>query len=429
MQTSRLEWFTNSRSALLLLWALYLIPRALLILLDVSPWSDALYYYERAEELAAGKGYLSPDGMPTAFWPPGWPLALSVAFRLLGVSGAVVGLFNLACAALSALLVLLLGRKLFDSALTGRLALLLLALYPNNAAYVPLALTEVFYTTLLLAICWLLVAGRGWKALIFAGFLLGVATLVKAQTLAVVPLVLGIGVLRVTRSWSSFWRAIPPALGKTVLLVALAALAVAPWSLRNQRELGTLVTVSTNGGFTLLTGNNDTATGGYTPEDPVVRALEARSDLDEVTRDAEARRLGMAWISANPGRFLALMPMKFVKLWGPDGEAIWSYEEGSPAWDDHAALFKAVRWANQGWYWLLLLGFGAAAVIQLRRRWGNGRPLFDWWLLPYGIAAYPTAICLVFSGQTRFHYPAMPFIAMAAAWFVADWLSRRNRMA
>lgn len=414
------QWFAVSRGALLALWAVYLVPRALLILLDVQPWSDAAYYYERAEGLAAGHGYLSPEGQPTAFWPPGWPLALSLVFKLLGPSVAAVGLFNLVCAAISAALVLALGRRIGGSELAARLALFLLALYPNNAAYVPLALTEVFYTMLLLGVCWLLVAERGKLALLGAGVLLGLATLVKAQTLAVVPLVLGIGVLRAP----AFWRAVRGAIGQGLALGALAALVVLPWSLRNEAVLGQFVAVSTNGGVTLLTGNSATADGGYGDSDPAYKALFARkASMDEIAYDAEAKRLGMEWIKANPGQFLGLMPKKFIKLWGPDGEALWSYEKGAASYAAHAPLYTMVRWANQAWYWLLLAGFAAALVVQVRQRWRSSAPLFDWWLLPYGIAAYPTAICVVFSGQTRFHYPAMPFIAISAAWLLADWLT------
>lgn len=421
-----IEWFAASRGALWLLAAAYLVPRALLILLDVTPWSDAAYYFERAAELAAGRGYLTPDGAPTAFWPPGWPLALSLAFRAFGASVLTVGLVNLACAAVSGWLILDLGRRVGGSQLAGRIALLLIALYPNNAAYVPLALTEVFYTMLLLAICWLLVMRQGWGAMIGAGLLLGVATLVKAQTLAVVPLVLGIGVLRAPR----FWAAVPGAVAKGLVLGALAALVVAPWSLRNQRELGQFVAVSTNGGVTLLTGNNDSADGGYVDSDPAYTALFARKGaLDEVAYDAEAKRLGTEWIRANPARFVMLMPKKLIKLWGPDGEALWNYERGAASYAAHAPLFTAVRWANQAWYWLLLAGFAAAGVVQLRRRWKGDQPLFGWWLLPYGIAAYPTAICVIFSGQTRFHYPAMPFIAMSVGWLLADWVLRQRRTA
>ncbi len=422
-----IEWFERSRGALLFLALLYLVPRALLILFNVAPTSDADFYYTRAVSLAQDKGYLSNSGLATAFWPPGWSMALSLAFRSFGSSLAVVGLFNLACAAVSGWLVLDLGRRLFGSELAARTGLLLLALYPNNAAYVPLALTEVFYTTLLLGACWLLIGRSGsaapsWPRLVAAGLVMGVATLVKAQTLVVVPLVLGIGVLQAPK----LWRAIPGAAARAMLVIAVAALVIAPWTMRNHRELGAWVAVSTNGGITLLTGNNDSADGGYTPQDRVVMALDARTQLTELEYDAAAKRLGFAWIEANPGRFAALMPLKLLRLWGPDGEAIWSYERGAAAYPANAGLFIAVRLANQAWYLMLLLGFAAAAIVMVRHRLKLGQKLAGWWLLPYGIAAYPTAICLVFSGQSRFHFPAMPFIAMTCGWLLAEWLAQRN---
>lgn len=417
------DWFAETRQALWLVWALYLVPRALLILLNVQPWSDADFYYDRAAELADGQGYRNDDGTPTAFWPPGWPLVLAGVFRLLGPSVEVVGLLNLIFAGLSAVLILRLGRRITGSEGAARLALLLVALYPNNAAYVPLALTEVFYTLLLLAVCWLLVERRGAAALIGAGVLLGLATLVKAQSLVVVPLVLGLAVLRETQ----WLKALPAQLGRGIVLVLLAGLVVLPWTLRNERVLGAPVAVSTNGGWTLATGNNPEADGGYSDRYAPLRALhERRAAIGEPAFDAEARRIGQEWIAANPGAFAALMPRKLAKLWGPDGEALWNYQQGAAAYAAAPALFHAVRAANQIWYWLLLALFAAAFAVQLGQRRRTGERLVDWWLLPYGLAAYPTAICLVFSGQSRFHYPVMPFIAMSAAWLLAAWLERRR---
>lgn len=417
-------WFAGSRGALVLVWALFVLPRAALIALQVEPTSDAAWYYSRADFLARGLGYLGDHGAPTAYWPPGWPLALAAVFKAFGTSVTAVGLFNLGCAAVSGWLAMDLGRRIFDSRLAARIALLLLAIYPNAIGYVPLALTEVFYTMLLLAGCRLLIAAQGrggaaHAALLAAGVVFGLATLVKAQTLVVVPLVLAIGLLRA----EGFWRRLPGALARFAVVIALAALTVAPWSLRNQRELGQFVMVSTNGGITLLTGNNDSARGGFTPEDPVVQALDARADLDELAYDAEAKRLGIAWIAHNPSRFLTLVPMKLLRLWGPDGEAQWAYETGYRDYAAHAGLFRAVRIANQLYYMALLAAFALAAVVIVRRRWLAGDRLLCWWLLPYGIAAYPSAIAMVFSGQSRFHYPVMPFVCMAAAWLLAEWLS------
>lgn len=418
-----LAWVATSRNALLALFGVFIALRLLAIACMVEPSSDAAWYFSRADMLARGLGYQGDHGEPTAYWPPGWPLTLSVLFRVTGASVLAVGLLNLATSVVGGWLTLDLGRKLFGSEGAGRLGLALLAVYPNAILYVPLALTEVFYTTLLLAGCWLLIVKKGAGRIVIAGLVFGLATLVKAQTMVVVPLIFAIGLWRE----DDVWRRFPGIVGRFAILMAAAALAVAPWTLRNHREMGAWIAVSTNGGITLLTGNNDSARGTFTPEDPVVVALDARTDLDEMAYDAEAKRLGTEWIKANPGRFVQLMPLKLLRLWGPDGEALWFYDGYSPAHDAAPMLFLGLRAANQLWYFGLLGLFLVAGVVQVRRRLATGAHLIDWWLLPYGIAAYPSAIAMVFSGQSRFHYPAMPFVCMAAGWLVWDWLQKRER--
>ena len=414
------HWFAGSSGALWLLALLFLLPRAAVLLIEVTPTSDADFYYTRAIQLAEGRGYLSIWGLPTAYWPPGWPMVLSLLFRLTGPSLVALGLFNLMSSAVAGWLALDLGRRIYGSELAGRAGLLLLALYPNSIGYVPLALTEVFYTALLLAGCWLLVAsGPRWR-LIAAGAVFGVATLVKAQSLVVVPLVLGIALL----SEASVWRRLPGIAARGVLVLAIAMLTVLPWSLRNQEQLGSFVTVSTNGGITLLTGNNDSANGGVTPDDPVAKAHYARNDLTEVESDEEAKRLALAWIADHPLAFVRLAPLKLARLWVPDGEAQWAYEKGYLHYTKHAGLFLAVRIANQLYYYALLLGMVLAAVLALRQRLRSHERWIGWWLLPLGIAAYPSLIAMLFSGQPRFHFPAMPFVCMACGWLLAHWLVR-----
>lgn len=416
-----IERLATSPRALVAIWAIFVGLRLAVLLIPVAPGSDAEWYVLRAIGLAAGQGYLDNSGAPTAFWPAGWPMAMSVLFRLTGPSVLAIGLFNLASAVLTGYLALLLGRRLFGNEAAARLGLLLFAIYPNAIGYVPLALTEVFYTALLLLGCWLVIARRSLLWLIAAGLVFGFATLVKAQTLVMVPLLFAIGWLRT----GDVWRRLPKLIGQGSLVLAMAALSVMPWTVRNHAQLGHWIAVSTNGGFTLLTGNNDTATGDYTPNDPTVTALMARRDLDEVTRDAEAKRLGMQWIAANPGGFLALAPKKLARLWLPDGEAEWAYQAAAPSYARFELLYRAVRVANQGYYALLMLGFAAAfGVMTIRRRAAHQRWV-DWWLLPWGVAAYPSFIAIVFSGQSRFHYPVMPFVCLACGWLLADLLSRR----
>jgi 4-amino-4-deoxy-L-arabinose transferase-like glycosyltransferase len=418
----RLEWFGSDRSVLLAIWALYFALRALILLIDVAPTSDAAWYDSRAISLAAGKGYLDNAGQPSALWPPGWPIALSLAYAQFGASPATLGLFNLASSMLIGLVTLALGRRLFGSEAAARAGFLLLAIYPNAIAYVPLALTEVFYTALLMAGCWTILTRTGRGQLVGAGMLFGFATLVKAQTLVVIPLLFAIDWLRT----DNLWRRFPRLFGEGLLVLAVAALTVLPWTIRNHAQLGHWVAVSTNGGFTLLTGNHDTATGDYTPDAPVVEELMARPGLGEVERDAEARRIGLEWIENNPGKFLALAPRKLMRLWLPDGEAEWAYQAGAPNYPRFEALYRAVRYANQAYYVLLMLAFASAFFVMLAKRRRDGQRRIGWWLLPYGIALYPTLICLVFSGQSRFHYPVMPFVCMIAGWLVVHGLTLRS---
>ena len=406
------------------LFALFIGLRVLAILCAVTPSSDADWYYGHAAQLAAGLGYLDSHGHPTAYWPVGWPWLLSLGFRLGGVSIWTVGAVNLFAAVGSGWLVLDLARRLGGSEGAARLALALFAVYPNAVFYVPLALTEVMYTALLLLGVWLLVArdgwawasgratgkGRGWGWTIGAGLVFGLATLVKAQTLVIVPVIFAIMLWREPGAM----RRIPGVTLRALAVLAAAGLVIAPWTLRNHRVLGEWVMVSTNGGITLLTGNNDTARGGFTPDDPLVRALDARAGLDEVTYDRAAKALGLAWIETHPARFATLMPLKVWRLWGPDGEGLWAYETGSPAWRAAPLAFRVLRGVNQILYWAMLALFLIAPLRLFRRRG------IDWWLLTYGVAAYPTAIAMVFSGQSRFHYPAMPFVVVIAAWWIAD---------
>jgi 4-amino-4-deoxy-L-arabinose transferase-like glycosyltransferase len=414
--STRIAGLLLHRNAVPVLFALALGLRALVIGCAVVPTSDADWYYSRAAMLAHGLGYLGNHGQPTAFWPVGWPWLLSLAFRLGGVSVWTVGAVNWLAAALTGWLLLDLARRWSGSELAARAGLLAWAVYPNAILYVPQALTEVTYTALLMGGIWLMTTRRGWADVVLAGLVFGIATLVKAQTLVIVPAILAVMLWRA----GDVGRRLPGIAGRGLVLALAAALVIAPWTWRNHRELGAWVAVSTNGGITLLTGNNDSARGGYSPDDPLVHAIDALKDSDEVAYDAQARALGTAWIRTHPARFVALAPLKLWHLWGPDGEGQWAYETGSRAYAAAPRVFLAVRIANQLWYMLLLTAFVIAPWRIARRR-------IDWWLVPYVVALFPTAIAVVFSGQSRFHYPAMPFVCLIAGWLLADWINRRQQ--
>ena len=416
-----LERRLGAQGTVLALFVLFIAIRAAICLLPLEPFSDAAWYMNRARAIAEGAGY-SEGGVPTAFWPPGWPLLLGVLFKLFGGSVVLVKVFNLLCAVIGAWFTLDLGRRLFESELAGRAALLIVALYPNHAAYASVALTEVFYTTLVLAGCWLVIA-RPWRlALPLAGLVFGYSMLVKAQSLILVPTLFAVALLHDGLGWRAFWRRVLQ--GLVVLVFAFAV--VLPWTLRNHAVLGEWVLVSTNGGITLLTGNNPSARGDYTPDDPLVTSVP-RTVATQVEDDREYKRRAIVWIRENPVAFLQLMPAKLFRLWAPDGEAEWAFQAGFAHYDDWSLWFRTMRWLNQAYYLAMLAGFAWAGWLLASGRARIGTQRVGWWLLPYGVALYPSLIAVVFSGQSRFHYPVMPFVAMACGWLLTRHASRQSR--
>jgi hypothetical protein len=43
------------------------------------------------------------------------------------------------------------------------------------------------------------------------------------------------------------------------------------------------------------------------------------------------------------------------------------------------------------------------------------------------VAAYPTLVAAIIFGQSRFHYPVMPFVCLACGWLATEGLRRRKR--
>ena len=145
-----------------------------------DPSSDAAWYLNRAATLAE-QGTYSERGVMTAFWPVGYPAFLGLLYKVTGVSLLAAKLANLTLAIISFWLVYLVVRRTFHNELAARGAVFLLAIYPNNAAYVSLLLTETLYTLLLLAAILCLVSQRAWWNVILSGVVFGLATLIKRR--------------------------------------------------------------------------------------------------------------------------------------------------------------------------------------------------------------------------------------------------------
>jgi hypothetical protein len=289
---------------LLAVLALDIVLRLPLLALDVLPTSDFEWYFDAARSIAAGDGF-ADKGILTAFWPVGWPGFLGGLLWLFGPHVWVGQCANLVLSVAVIGLTAVVGRRLFPDNPAWRLAILLIAILPNQIAYVPLMSVEIFFESLLL-LGYVLVMARTALA---AGLVFGVAALTKTQAVFI-PAVLALPLVACgIRQWV-----------RAVVLTGVVMLAVIlPWTVRNYMVLHAFVPVSTNGGYTLLTGNNPSAMGRYTWDDPLVADL-SKDPRDQVEMDRVARDRAWAWMSANPMAFVRLIPFEdlvaVVRRWG-----------------------------------------------------------------------------------------------------------------
>lgn len=394
----------GDRTFLALACLLNVLLRLPLLLIDVTPTSDPGWYFDRAREVAQGAGY-AQDGVPTAFWPVGWPGFLGGLLRLFGPEVVVGELANLVLSTLIVCLVALIGRRLFPDSTVWRLAVVIIAVLPNQIAYVPLLSAEIFFEFLLL-LGFLLVMSRSVIGLIAAGLVFGVAALTKSQAI-LLPIFIPLPLLGLRDRWYGFTRYM-----RVVLITGVAMMTVIlPWTVRNYAVLGAFVPISTNGGYTFLTGNNPSARGTYTPNDLLVTDLSV-NPKDQVQVNRVARERAWHWIEQNPAGFIKLIPLKVWNLWVGDGEAEWMYQRGYRDYDRYVVFFRVVRIVNQLLYWAVLALAAASVPAMVRQR----RTLPAWCWSGFAVIGLFTAISVVFSGQSRFHFALMAFIALYAAW-------------
>lgn len=388
--------------------------RLLLILgLDVVPFADAQWYYDRAGEISRGMGY-QDEGAPTALWPVGYPAFLAALFVTFGQSVKVGLLANLVLWAISLLLIYRIALRLSDGQrMAANIAVLLYSVYLNALGYVGVLLTETLYTTLLL-MAWAMVIdvvhGR-WRAVVPLGLLLGASTLVKAQTWIILPL------------WAAVTLILEPFKSKPLMMkigciLVLTLATVLPWSLRNQQQLGAFVLVSTNGGTTFASGNHDRSNGTFSPDDHPNWNAIAWSTKDQVAADRRAREMTWRWIRENPGKFLALAPAKFWWAFVPDGESEYGYKMGYSKYEAHRSAIRGLRWLNQAIYGGLLVITGVSFFLILRRAPDEVRR--HWAALSFVLAIFVSllGITFIFNGQSRFHFPLMALICICNGWMI-----------
>lgn len=389
-----------------LIWAL---------LVPVVPQSDALMYDGFAREILAGHGYVFPGGGPTAYWPVGASALYAVAYWLFGAGGLGIAIFNIAMGTALAAASYGLARLRFGPRV-GLIAGLIFAFWPAWIQFTTVLNSELPCALLLMLA--LLIRGSGggaapaeaagggassrWlpRTIFSAVCLVGSAYMRPI----VMPLFIALPILDWIRH-----RDGKRALVDLVAMLVVAAALIGPWALRNKALFGHAAPISTNFGANLWMGNNPASNGGYMP-------LPSIGLHNEVARDRYFKKSATDFITAHPGRYVALSAAR-VKL-SLDRESIGVTWNADGLWPELVMPLKALSTL----YWLAALLAGLAGFFLLLR--ASWLILFDPITISIGLV-FATAILVV--GGDRYHLPADPFIAIFAAVALARLLPARAR--
>ena len=334
----------------------------------IPPAADGTYYHVLAGRLASGQGYtwLWPDGAVTyaAHYPVGYPALLALAYSVLGATPFVAMVVNAILGSAGAwaaydLLARVTSRRL---ALAGGLAV---GLHPALLPYTAALMTEGVTAALLVVATALAARGRDaargrrtFAWLLGSGVVLGLATLVRPQSLALAPL---LGWMAVRPEPRRFLQRARVAIGLTVLALGICA----PWTARNCVRMEKCALVSVNGGWNLAIGTQ-TKDGGWQEMAVPDRCKEV---FAEAAKDACFGAAALDVITAHPLSWLARAPAKLRVTFDYFGAAPWYLHAASA--DHFPYRAKVVLGAIEVLASRLLL---LAALVSVRKLEGP-RPL------------------------------------------------------
>jgi 4-amino-4-deoxy-L-arabinose transferase-like glycosyltransferase len=370
-------------------------------------------YNTLAKNLVTHHEFAFEPGTPVAIRPPLYPFFLAGVYSIFGIeSFQVVRLLQAGMGLLTAVLLYLLGCRV-HSRQAGLVVAAIFSFYPSWLLQANMVLTESLFTLLLVGACYAVVRfyERDSIALIaVAGLLLGLAALTRSVVWMAPPLL----AVFICMTWRTAWHR---RLLAGVTLIAVFALTIAPWSIRNTQLFGTFVVVDVMGGRNLMMGNYEHtpfyrswAAIGIQGEESwhaVLRGSHSDTHLNQAQVDKRAMKEGLKFMAANPGLTLQRDIIKFFDFWGLEREFVAGAERGY--WGDlPAPVILALGAVIMGAYAAMLFA-GIYGMIML--------PLTDrrlhWFLIL--VVAYVCGIHTLVFAHSRYHLPVIPIVLLFSA--------------
>jgi hypothetical protein len=379
---------------------------------DLAP--DALWYFFVSGTVAHGHGYVDPGpffskglSLPTATFPPLWPLTLAAA-RKLGINsqqglqfvGAVLG-------SVTVYLTALVGRRVAGDRV-GIVAALLVACSPLMMASDGSLMSESLYVAIVtgaVLLAYATIANPTWARFAGLAALAGAAALARGEGLVVGAAIVGVTLWRARLDHRSLLKFAGVA-------VATFLVVLAPWFVRNFARFDRVVPLSTNSG-SLVEGANC----GSTYSGPLLGAWDyaclvetSRSASDPAISDKALRR-GVRYAVDHPVRLPLVAATRVMRGWGLWDPVNQAQQEGIETRNEDWQVF--------GWgYGLIVSCIAIGGAVVLVRRRATIAPLV-------AVVVAVTATIVLSWGNQRFRLAAEPAVAVFAAAALVHLFRRR----
>jgi 4-amino-4-deoxy-L-arabinose transferase-like glycosyltransferase len=410
----------NSRSATVLVLAAAVLPRLVVLLAERGSILTA--YTEKSDDFArtfvASGTYGFVAGHPSAYTQPLYGFFLVPIYWIFGRTWESVGLAQILVAALTALTVLAIGRRV-----APRFAVLVAVAATLNPyliwhdVHVNREIVDQLVLALLVLTSLIALERRSWRWAGVAGALTGVAILGNSR-LVLLPVLIAVylAVQRVARP-----------LVTVVAVLASAAVLVAPWVVRNKVQVGCFA-ITTDGRALWKANNSATyrtlAAGKWiddvpqpasfppSPEDVAVRYRQTGvwTPVSECGQMNRFQHLAETWMEHHPGAKAKLAVQATELLWDPRAHETQG-RSGKGTWRDTARRIGEPLWAIPV-YVLALFG-----LLVAPRRFA---------VLAGLLLLYDTAAAWLFAGTTRYRVP-FDFLLVLLGGATLEWLVSRRR--
>lgn len=387
---------------------------------------DTKFLVNYARAIAAGDLFLHGQSL---LFSPLYAYFLAAMFTVAGENYVWVLVVQYGLSLLAAYLLYRLSRDLFGT-LAGLFTLALYLFYSMILVFDSQLLDTVFSVLLPSAALLLLhrapITGR-LRQWFGAGVLLGLFALTRPNVMLFFPLAAG---------WAFWAGGTGKALARRLVPVALvaigAALCILPFTVRNWVVTGEPVLITAHGGINFYVGNNEKATGFFTPPHGMP-PLPGIFNLEVPRRVAEAQsgktgmsdtevsdywfQRGTTFIRENPGDFLALTLKKT--------RAFFNGYEVSLNFDFN--YLRRISWSLKFAFLPLavLLPLGLAGMVLSLRNWRT-HLLFYLFFVTY------SASVILFFITARYRLPVVPLLLVYGGFTLRTlvaWLSRPARLA